>query len=83
MEEDVKAHQKTSESDVLTSSDKRSHDELISHAGRMTLEGLRDFLPAAHPQVLALVCGPPAFNAMASKHLTVLGYREDNFFVFQ
>jgi Na+-transporting NADH:ubiquinone oxidoreductase subunit NqrF len=39
-------------------------------------------LPEPSADTFVLVCGPPAFNGLAAKFLSDLGYDEDMFHIF-
>jgi cytochrome-b5 reductase len=50
--------------------------------GRLTRESIMEVLPEPSADAFVLVCGPPAFNGLAAKLLTQLGYDEEMFHIF-
>jgi cytochrome-b5 reductase len=50
--------------------------------GRLTREVVEEVLPKPSADTFVLVCGPPAFNGLAAKFLTQLGYDEHMFHIF-
>jgi len=50
--------------------------------GFVTMEMLKEKMPAPGPETIVLFCGPPPFTDMMKKHLTELGYDESMWFKF-
>jgi cytochrome-b5 reductase len=50
--------------------------------GFVTIDMLKNNLPAPGPDTLILFCGPPPFEDMLKKHLGTLGYSDEMIFKF-